>query len=167
MASTVRGWAVLSADGAYRYELWRIWEPRGPLCGWVMLNPSTADAHRDDPTTRRCVRGCQSWGYGGLVIVNLYALRATDPARLRHHPDPVGPHNDHHIHTTATQATSLVCAWGTHPLATHRAAAVLTLLHRAAPNTLLRCLGTTHTGAPRHPLYTPRTATPIPLHEVP
>jgi hypothetical protein len=160
MGNTVSGWAVLSTDGAYRYELWRIWAPGGPLCAGVMLNPSTADAHHDDLTTRRCVRGGQSWGYGGLVIVNLYALRARDPAPLRHHPDPVGPRNDHHIPTTATQATSLVCAWGAHPLAARRAAAVITLLHHAAPHTLLHCRGTTHTAAPRHPLYTPRTPTP-------
>lgn len=43
----------MSEDGRYRYRLWRQWD-RGPVMAWIMLNPSTADAHTDDPTTRRC-----------------------------------------------------------------------------------------------------------------
>lgn len=82
--------AVLSPCGRYRYELTRRWAP-GPLVGWVMLNPSRADAHTDDPTVRRCVGFAHRWGYGGLIIRNLYALRATDPAALADHLDPVGP----------------------------------------------------------------------------
>ena len=73
--------AVLSPCWTYRYELTRRWSSR-PLVGWVMLNPSTADAEADDPTVRRCVRFANAWGYGGLVIRNLFALRATDPSEL-------------------------------------------------------------------------------------
>ncbi len=31
-------------DGPFRYTLWRTWASSLPLCGWVMLNPSTATA---------------------------------------------------------------------------------------------------------------------------
>lgn len=160
------GDAVLSDDGVYRYELRRVWDPTAPGCGWVLLNPSTADAHQDDPTIRRCARLARAWGYGGILVVNLYALRTTDPRWLRGHPDPVGPHNDHHIRIMATVSTSVICAWGTHPLAAHRAPHVQALLHQAAPHLRLHCVGRASNGAPRHPLYAPTTATPVPLRAV-
>jgi len=81
--------AVLSDCGTYRYSLTRRWSP-GPLLGWVMLNPSRADALVDDPTIRRCVGFARRWGFAGIVVRNLYALRATDPRELSRHPAPVG-----------------------------------------------------------------------------
>jgi hypothetical protein len=65
----------------------------GPLC-WVLLNPSTADDRRDDPTIRRCLGFARSLGYGGIHVVNLFAFRATCPRQLRAADDPVGPDND-------------------------------------------------------------------------
>lgn len=67
------GSAVLSPDGVYRYELRRSWNPR-PACGWIMLNPSRADATDDDPTVRRCLGFASAWGYGSLLIHNLYVF---------------------------------------------------------------------------------------------
>jgi hypothetical protein len=64
----------------YRYELRRVWDAQLGLACWVMLNPSTADANEDDPTIRRCVNFARTWGYGGIVVRNLFALRATDPS---------------------------------------------------------------------------------------
>jgi hypothetical protein len=101
--------AVLSDCGTYRYELHRSWDPAGSLCAWVMLNPSMADADLDDPTIRRCRSFSRSWDYGGIVVVNLYALRATDPEQLRRHPDPVAD-NDGHITATVYDAAVVGCA---------------------------------------------------------
>lgn len=152
--------AVLSDCGTYRYELRRVWDPRLPLAVWIMLNPSVADASQDDPTIRRCVAFAKVWGYGGIIVVNLFALRATDPRELASHPDPVGPDNDKHIVQAATRDGVVVCAWGAHKLTTRRADRVLAVLR--AEEITPRCLGTTKAGHPRHPLYVP-ASTPLVL----
>lgn len=142
--------AVLSACGTYRYELRRQWGP-APLCAWVLLNPSTADAEVDDPTIRRCVGFARSWGAGGIVVVNLFALRSRDPAQLGRHADPVGPLNESSWQQAAAAAPVVVCAWGAHPMAKAAAPALLVALQARGAD--VRCLGTTKSDAPRHPLY--------------
>lgn len=145
--------AVLSDDGVYRYSLTRRWAD-GPSVRWVMLNPSTADAEVDDPTIRRCVSFARRWGYGSIVVHNLFALRATDPRELRQHPDPVGPDNDAVLrgerHLPGEVAVT-VCAWGAHAAAVDRGRAVLALLEDARVHPF--ALGLTAAGHPRHPLY--------------
>jgi len=118
---------------------------------FVMLNPSTADAEQDDPTIRRCAGFARAWGFGGMTVVNLFAFRATDPARLRRARDPVGRDNDHHIATAARGAGMVVLAWGVHGALDGRDRVVAALLADVRP----RCLGTTRGGYPRHPLYLP------------
>jgi hypothetical protein len=71
--------AEISEDGKYRYALMRMWDDK-PLMMFCMLNPSTADATKDDPTIRRCIGFAKDRGYGGIYVVNLMAYRATDPA---------------------------------------------------------------------------------------
>lgn len=151
--------AVISPDGIYRYELRRIWGDPTRLVGWIMLNPSTADADLDDPTIRRCVGFAREWGYGGIVVRNLFALRATDPAALKVHPDPVGPENDEWL-LAAGQDALTICAWGAHGSLRGRGTGVRDLL--TAGGAQLHHLGLTKDGSPRHPLYLPRTATPVP-----
>ena len=94
LADPAAGAAVLSPCGAYRYLLTRRFGPGKKLATFVMLNPSTADAERDDATIRKCVGFARSWGCAGLQVVNLFAFRATDPTDLRMADDPVGPEND-------------------------------------------------------------------------
>ena len=114
-----------------------------------MLNPSTADERRDDPTIRRCVGFARRWGFGGVEIVNLFALRASDPRVLRRAGDPVGAANDRHIARAAARATLVVLAWGACGRLRGRSAEIRARLSRPAP----RCLGLTRSGEPRHPLY--------------
>ncbi|MGV9836633.1 DUF1643 domain-containing protein [Nocardia niigatensis] len=152
----LRGAAEVSADGVYRYELSRRWAD-GPVMGWVMLTPSTASADIDDPTIRRCIAFAKSWGYSGIVVRNLFALRATDPCALAAHPDPVGPDNDAYLARCGREEMA-VLAWGARGHERGRAAEVLALLARDQVE--LYRLGTTSTGEPRHPLYLPKTSTP-------
>jgi hypothetical protein len=144
--------AVVSPCGRYRYVLRRevpdLFATRRTAL-WVMLNPSTADATADDPTIRRCLDFSRAWGCDRMVVVNLYALRTTDPRRLWDAEDPVGPENDAHIGTAAGLAGLTVCAWGGHAKP-ERVAQILPLL--SAP----QCLGRTRGGSPRHPLYLPK-----------
>lgn len=145
--------AVISDCGLYRYELRRRWSD-GPLLEWVMLNPSTADSDIDDPTIRRCIGFAKAWGFNGIRVCNLFALRATDPAELSNPMiDPTGPDNHHHLRIERGPIT--VCAWGSHPVIEKRATAHLRL---AAREGALMCLGYNKDGSPKHPLYVAKTA---------
>jgi hypothetical protein len=151
--------SVISADQLYRYRLWRTWQSDLPAVVWILLNPSTADSRTDDPTLRRCMSFARAWGYGGLVIVNLFALRSTDPRRLRQASDPVGPDNDDHIRSAVRTAPLVVLGWGARGNIHGRSTAVLSIIDRiCAPH----CLGSTRDGHPRHPLYLANDRTPRP-----
>ena len=119
------------------------------------LNPSTADETQDDPTIRRCQGFARDWGYGGLVMANLFAFRATDPAVMKQAADPVGPDNDEHLLQLASTCPLVVAAWGTHGQHLGRDHQVREL----TPN--LHCLRLTKEGYPGHPLYLPKSLTPV------
>lgn len=144
----------------YRYLLGRCWDTSRPSCAWLMLNPSTADAMRDDPTVRRCRRLADSWGYGSLEVINIFSYRSTDPAQLRRQSDPVGPHNDRWIRRVARRADLLVCAWGEHGALNNRDARIAELL-ASIPDA--RAVGVNASGRPKHPLYVARTVEPKPF----
>lgn len=152
--------AELSDCGRYRWSLTRSWGT-GPRVCWIMCNPSTADGEQDDNTIRRCIRFSQRWGHGSLVVVNLFALRATDPAEVEQAIArsgllaAIGVHNDYHVLRAAQSAELVVAAWGAllKPWADERGEAVrfrLALLR--ADRRELWCLGKTKDGSPKHPL---------------
>ena len=152
-STMVRTSAKLSQCCAYRYTLIRTWDESGPAVMFIGLNPSIADAKIDDPTVRRCVGFARSWGFGKLILTNLFALRSTDPTVLENVPDPVGPDNDHWIAKSSLLADLTVVAWGIHGGLHDRDQEVLTRLQEPY------CLGKTKSGAPRHPLYLPADST--------
>jgi hypothetical protein len=116
-----------------------------------MLNPSTADESQLDPTIRRCVGFTHGWGFNALTVVNLFALRSTDPAGMLDAFDPVGPLNDDAIAAESERAGLTVAAWGS-----GGPAARLVPSRARQVHPLLRDphhLGLTAAGQPRHPLY--------------
>jgi hypothetical protein len=154
--------AVFSACGTWRYLLRRELEAGEGVVNFVMLNPSTADAVRDDPTIRRCIGFARRWGCRELLVTNLFALRTPDPRALRRADDPVGPENDRYLRDAAGRVADtaglLVAAWGTHGALDGRDVAVLALLREVmgrAPAGAARMahLGLTAGGLPRHPLF--------------
>lgn len=145
--------ATFDPSRTYRYTLERHWGQTPPAV-FVMLNPSTADAFTEDPTIRRCLSFAKREGCGGLIVVNLFALRATDPKALRSHPDPVGPGNDGIIQEAYHQGAPVIAAWGVHGAFNDRDKRVLWLLEFCD----LHVLGLTKGGHPRHPLYVPGDA---------
>lgn len=149
--------ATFSRDERYRYTLRRAWGS-GPFVAFIGLNPSTADATEDDPTIRRCVRFARDWGYDGLVMLNLFAYRATDPKALLTAEDPVGPGNDQVLAAICEQAALIVEAWGCFRLGIERAR---TDEVRYALGRDSCVLGRTKDGHPRHPLYMPAAARPV------
>ncbi|MFJ4473290.1 DUF1643 domain-containing protein [Streptomyces sp. NPDC089424] len=140
----------------YRYLLTRIWDPAVKPVVFLMLNPSTADALDDDPTIVRCTGFARREGAGGLVVVNLFGLRSTDPRALTRHPDPIGPHNDAFVRHAVSLAGTVIAAWGAAPIAGERGRGVAVEL--AGRGVALHCLGVTSLGQPRHPLYLPKGA---------
>ena len=144
--------AVFSPDRVYRYSLVRSVSMWGKgRCCFVMLNPSTADEVQNDPTVTRCINFAAGWGYASLLVVNIFALRATDPAQLRKVADPVGPENDGHLERAFQESDLVIAAWGNHGQLGSRSSDVLELMART--DTPVRCLGLTRLGEPRHPLY--------------
>lgn len=155
--------AEISACGLYRYRLWRDWTA-GRRLRFFMLNPSTAGATDDDPTIRKCIGFARRLSWGGIDVINLFALRSTDPKALPFHPNPIGPDNDAAIAESLSGAGLVICAWGNLPSKEFRprVAAVLEKLARHSDQVL--CLGRTRDGAPRHPA---RLAYATPLETYP
>jgi hypothetical protein len=162
--------ALISADGLYRYSLWREWrgthageplgKPRSVL--FVMFNPSTAQD--DNPTIRRCVGFCKSWKYKRLCVVNIFAYRTTQPSDLfafqAKGGDAVGRDNARIIAEEGRDAELIVCAWG--------ANAAGLRLHTDTVRGWLHgkkhyALGFTKGGEPRHPLYAPLNLPLVPM----
>jgi len=157
MKQPCRRRAALSRCGTYRYALWREWDEQRPTVLFIALNPSTADHRRDDPTIRRCMRFACDWGFGRLVVANLFAYRTSEPARLRAAAAPVGPRNDRWLARLSSDAALVLAAWGTHGDYLGRAELVRSRIRG------LHCLGTTMGGLPRHPLYVRHDVSPIPF----
>lgn len=148
--------AVFSDCGTYRYRLTRRWGPE-PTLLFIMLNPSTADAQRNDPTIARCEKRARVLGFGGVDIANLFAFRATDPSDLKSAAAPEGPQNQGVLATASAEAGMVLAAWGVHGTHLGQDQKVLSAL---AP-TDLHVLGLTRHGHPRHPLYVSYSARPV------
>ncbi len=157
---------MFSPDGEHRLWLER-WtgDPHGEPIAWIMLNPSTADADRDDPTIRSVIRLSQSNGFGRILVGNLFSRRATDPRTL----DPTGAGANCEdaadvLRWIISQATAVIAAWGSaaamraraHRAFERRAEQVLDMLRDYDSGLPVYTLGPrTARGHPRHPLYLP------------
>ena len=149
--------AEFSPCQRYRYRLSRQWA-RGARVTFIMLNPSTADAEKDDPTIRRCIGFAQREGFGRLDVVNLFAGRATRPEDLFAMPDPIGPENISVLIKQFRSRGAVIAAWGAHPKAQ---IAYLAMIQSVRFPSML-CLGKAKAGAPRHPLYVSKTQALLP-----
>ncbi|MDH4175208.1 MAG: DUF1643 domain-containing protein [Betaproteobacteria bacterium] len=131
--------------------MWRRWDAAKPVANFLMLNPSTADESVLDPTCARARGYAERWGYGALLVTNVFAWRATDPGEMQAARNPVGRGNDAAILRAARQAQLVVCAWGNHGRHLARSSAVLRLLRDAG--IALHVLRLNGSGEPAHPLY--------------
>lgn len=159
-ATKMKAGAVFDPTHTYRYLLWREWNPTQPRVVFVMLNPSTADAEINDATIRCCIRFAQSWGYGALEVVNLFALIATHPQQLKQASiDPIGQECDRYLLEAADRAEQLIVAWGNWGSLHARDRSVLNLL----TSHQIYCVGRNRSGQPRHPLYLPQRTKAVPF----
>lgn len=159
-----RSSAIISPCQKYRYELRRIWNTKLPPFVIGMLNPSTANDSQDDPTIRLCIKRARHATCGSLIVWNLGAGRATEPADWMHMDDPIGPENDKHIYKVLreckAQGGTPVIAWGTSGSFMNRDKMALRIASDAGVAPL--CLGLTQHGFPKHPLYVPLSQIPVP-----
>lgn len=119
--------AKFSRCRRWRYLLWRCWDEAKPVANFLMLNPSTADEFKLDPSCTRARNYAERWGFGALVVTNIFGWRSTDPAALKTVDDPIGRGNDAAIVKAAKGAKLVVCAWGNHGLHAERAEGVKAL----------------------------------------
>ena len=152
--------AVFSEDRKYRYALKRLPIPSKGFVCFVGLNPSTADEIVDDPTIRKCIKYSLSWGYGGIIMVNLFAFKSKAPLNLYDEEDPIGILNDNFIREASNRACRTIAAWGNHGKHMSRGNQVLAILKEPF------CFGYTKAGEPKHPLYLPDDLKPKPYMEV-
>jgi hypothetical protein len=143
----------------WRYRLRIVWDERLPLLVVCGLNPSTADEERDDPTLRRVQGFARAMGRGGVLMLNAFAWRSTDPRGLLSIDDPVGPDNT--LKNIATWAASSphppVAAWGSN---LYRGAFKARAIELRAVS--WDCFRRTKSGYPEHPLYLPASLRPVP-----
>lgn len=151
--------AVISPCEKYRYWLWRHIGGDGPPVGFLMLNPSTADAEVDDPTIRRCMGFARDWGASELIVVNLFAYRSTDPKEMKKALSPIGPDNDEAIRTALGHCDLVVAAWGTNGRFKHRGDNVRRQVRQSGH--VLHYLKLTSKGDPSHPLYLKADLKPV------
>ena len=139
--------AVFSPDRLHRYGLWRLWDNNLPTVLFIGLNPSTADEFKNDPTIRRCIGYAKDWGYGGYIMGNIFAFRATDPDIMKAAKDPIGAENNEWLLRLHQEADLTIGAWGNYGKFMNRGKDVVAMI----PN--LKCLKITGQGYPSHPLY--------------
>ena len=151
--------AVFSSCRRWRYLLWRRWDEKKPVANFLMLNPSTADEMQLDPTCSRARDYAGRWGYGALIVTNVFGWRSTDPDVMKAAKDPVGPGNDAAIVRAAKESALVVCAWGNHGSHLKRSLAVTKLLLEAKIK--LHALRVNTNGEPAHPLYLPGNLRPL------
>lgn len=153
-------------DRKYRYYLQRRWQDDGPLMIWLMLNPSTADEEKNDPTLVRCQAFARRDGFSGFGVINLFAFRTPYPEKMSWEADPVGPDNDTTIEEMGrrvaygAEGSVMIAGWGTHKAARYRGPEVTQRLTNMGVD--LGCFGMTKAGLPRHPLYLPAASERIP-----
>ncbi len=141
----------------YRYTLTRTWDKNKGIVAFVGLNPSTADENRDDHTITHCINYAKQWGYGGLVMINLFAFKATAPANMKIADDPIGQKNDYWLLKIAKEVDLIIACWGNPGTFLNRGKDVYNLLK----NHNMKCLKINETGEPHHPLYLPENSKPI------
>ncbi|MBS1990674.1 MAG: DUF1643 domain-containing protein [Cyanobacteria bacterium SZAS LIN-3] len=157
--------AIFDKRRRYRYLLWRSWAPALPAVSFVMLNPSAADEHFNDPTITRSISLAQEQGFGRLFVVNLFAYMTKSPVLLKSARYPVscrieareGRHNDDFIRYALGLSDQVVLAWGNHGSHQGRHREIIDMIKSAIDPADCFVFAMTKQGQPRHPLYTPKS----------
>jgi hypothetical protein len=164
---------VFSDCRTWRYSLKIIWEPSSYVLPVIMLNPSTADEVKNDPTVELVQRRATRHRYGGIEVLNLFAYRATFPKDMKASADPIGPENDRIImarleairtHSRLAdipiEKLPVMVGWGNDGDFMGRSDTVVAMLKETGVRAV--CLQYTKSGQPVHPLRQPNVAPFLP-----
>lgn len=152
--------AIFSPCRQYRYILWRKWDDTLAPLVFIMLNPSTADATKDDKTISMCCHFARQEGAGGIIVVNLFAFKSTDWKALLGTPDRVGSENMIWVERVCRNAPRIVVAWGSKPVFREEISNMAK--HLSYFGASIFCLGKTKDGSPKHPSRLPGDTALIP-----
>lgn len=170
-----------------RFWLKRAWGP-GPCIAWVGLNPSTADATKDDPTMLREIGFSFRWGFGSLIKLNIFPFITADPAEMRKIMSKgrgyrmelptalLGMQNDEICAELLTKADMRMAAWGNGATAYEVNDWLYVIAMERDQHTIWgdgvtitdwKCLGTNANGSPRHTLSRGKNRVPDDFVPVP
>lgn len=138
--------AEFSEDGKYRYKLWRKWDKSKPLAMCIGLNPSTANASKNDNTINILIAVLGRLGYGGFYMMNCFAFITSKPELLQHNPMS-DEWNNNVLTITAAQCHDVVFAWGNFEVIREKGRDKE--LWEMFPNA--KCFGINKNGTPYHP----------------
>lgn len=99
----------------------------------------------DDSTIRILIRSLDHLGFGGLRMLNLYALISSKPKALFEVSDAIGS-NDQWIQTTAYGVQEIIFCWGDFKGIEYRARKMAELFPDA------KCFAHNRNGSPMHPM---------------
>lgn len=147
-----RNHCTFSEDKKYRYYLKREFKPNAKkFLVFIMLNPSTANEEYNDPTVERCQNHAINKNYEGMIVLNIFAYRTTDPKKLLEIKNPIGEKNNETIIETIKKHKDIICAWGNHGKILERSEEVKKILKENRART--QAFQITKVGEPKHPLY--------------
>lgn len=142
-------YADISPCGRYRYYLLVHWAP-GKMLVVVGLNPSVACVENDDATVRKCINWARRNGYCGLLMLNAYSFRATDPKEMMAADDPFGEQTVEAL-VKLCGNNRVVAAWGGGAKHRDRANALIVGFRNSGIE--LECWGVNKDSSPIHPCY--------------
>ncbi len=161
---TEAAWDLISQDNLFRYAIGRCWNPDGSVFSVTAMNPSKARYDVNDPTLLKLVHFAKQEGHGSLLLRNLAAYSATDPAELdqqiRRGVDVVGEHNEAILMLDGIGLR--VAAWGNFHNKRVRSYLLRSVCAvKSRPN--LMVFGVNKSGEPKHPLYLKNSTRVVPL----
>lgn len=111
--SCIETTAIYSDDQKYRYVLRKVWDDALPMATFIGINPSDATELFMDKTVMNLINHLMKiGGYGGVIIVNLFAFRAKKQKELSNRSDLLEQCNTQYIIEALEHSKLTIIGWG-------------------------------------------------------
>lgn len=163
------GTATFSDDETLRYTLVREWDADLPRLMAMLLNPSKADHDRSDNTVTRVIDFAKAWGFGSLVVTNMWPIRETKSKLAKEWAKvAIFDHarrlemeiNWTHVDLAAEDCSAILVGWGANATEEESEEMIVRLKATGHP---VFALVINADGTPKHPLYVPKITERIAL----